>query len=313
MNITFCCTHTNPKAWLAELGAALPEHTITLWDDKAPAANALAQAAIVWSPPQAFFDQQTQLKVAFNLGAGVDALLQKKLSPDLAIVRLDDAGMAVQMAEYVVQAVVRYFREFAAYEQDMRDGDWSFKRPRERQNFTVGVMGLGMLGQRVARALQHFEYPVAGWSRSAKALEGVRTFAGIEQLPSFMQSCSVVVCLLPLTPETKHLLRRDTLMHLPAGAYLINVARGEHVVEADLLAMLNSGHLGGATLDVFTTEPLPAEHAFRTHTKITCTPHASARTLRSESVAQIAGKFKQWLGGTPATELSGYVDAARGY
>ena len=313
MNITFCCTHTNPKAWLSELGAALPQHTISLWNDKDPASNPLAQAAIVWAPPQAFFNQQTQLKVAFNLGAGVDALLQKKLSPELAVIRLDDAGMSVQMAEYVMQAVVRHFRELAAYEQDMQEGEWSFKRPRARSEFTVGVMGLGVLGQRVVQALQHFDYPVAGWSRSAKTLDGVRTFAGPEQLPSFLQVCSVVVCLLPLTPDTTHLLRRDTLMHLPAGAYLINVARGDHVVEADLLAMLNSGHLAGATLDVYVTEPLPAEHAFRTHPKVTCTPHAAARTLRAQSVAQIAGKFKQWLDGTPATQLSGYVDAARGY
>lgn len=313
MNITFCCTHTNPKAWLAELGAALPQHTITLWNSQDPAGNPLADVAIVWAPPQAFFDQQTQLKLAFNLGAGVDALLQKKRPPELAVIRLDDAGMAVQMAEYVMQAVVRCFREFAAYEQDMREGEWRFKRPRERSEFTVGVMGLGVLGQRVVQALQHFEYPVAGWSRSAKTIDGVRTFVGLDQLPNFMQVCSAVVCVLPLTPDTTHLLRRDTLTHLPAGAYLINVARGDHVVEADLLAMLDSGHLAGAHLDVYATEPLPSDHPFRGHPKLTCTPHVAARTLRAESIAQIAAKLTQWLDGTPATQLSGYVDAARGY
>ncbi|MCH9819048.1 MAG: glyoxylate/hydroxypyruvate reductase A, partial [Betaproteobacteria bacterium] len=183
MNITFCCTHTNPKAWLQALGAALPEHDITLWDAEAPHRNAAADAAIVWAPPQAFFDQQPTLKVAFNLGAGVDALLEKRLPPDLAVIRLDDAGMSVQMAEYVLQAVVRYFREFAAYEQDMRAGEWSFRRPRQRQDFTVGIMGCGVLGQRVAMALQHFEYPVAGWSRRPKVLSGVQMYAGDAALP----------------------------------------------------------------------------------------------------------------------------------
>lgn len=313
MNITFCATHINPKAWLAELRLALPEHHIALWNEQDPGSNPAAEAAIVWAPPQAFFDQQPQLQVGFNLGAGVDALLQKTLPVNMAVIRLDDAGMSVQMAEYVMQAVVRYFREFAELERDMRDGGWSFRRPRERGEFTVGVMGLGVLGQRVARALQHFEYPVAGWSRSTKSLYGIMTFAGDKQLPDFMAACSAVVCLLPLTPDTRHILRRDTLMHLPVGAYLINVARGEHVVEADLLAMLDSGHVAGATLDVFSTEPLPSEHPFRSHPLIICTPHASARTLCSESVAQIVGKFKQWVGGTPAAHLIGYVDAARGY
>jgi glyoxylate/hydroxypyruvate reductase len=313
MNISFCCTNVNPKAWLAELSAALPEHHIAVWNEQDPASNPPAHAAIVWSPPQTFFDQQPQLQVAFNIGAGVDALLQKTLPADLSIIRLDDAGMSVQMAEYVVQAVVRYFRELPTYEQDMREGEWSFKRPRERGDFTVGIMGLGVLGQRVAKALQHFEYPVAGWSLSPKTLDGVTTFAGDAQLPQFLQACSVVVCVLPLTPATRHILQRSNLMHLRAGAYLINVSRGEHMVEADVLALLNSGHLAGATLDVFTTEPLPPEHPFRHHANVTCTPHAAARTLRGESVTQIATKFKQWAAGTPAHQLSGFVDRARGY
>jgi len=313
MNITFCCTHTNPKAWLQALGAALPEHDITLWDAEAPHRNAAADAAIVWAPPQAFFDQQPALKVAFNLGAGVDALLEKRLPPDLAVIRLDDAGMSVQMAEYVLQAVVRYFREFAAYEQDMRAGEWSFRRPRQRQDFTVGIMGCGVLGQRVAMALQHFEYPVAGWSRRPKVLSGVQMYAGDAALPDFFAACAVVVCLLPLTPETQHILCARNLKHLPVGSYVVNAARGAHLVESDLLALLDGGHLAGATLDVYTTEPLPEDHAFRRHEKITCTPHAAARTLRDASVVQIVGKLQQWASGTPAHQLPGYVDLARGY
>ena len=225
-------------------------------------------------------------------------------------VRLDDAGMSVQMAEYVSHAVIRHFREFDAYEADMREGRWSFRKPRSRADFPVGVMGLGVLGARVAQALSVFEFPVHGWSRTPKVLEGVRTHHGDVGLQTFLSSCRVLVNLLPLTPDTRDILNRETLGRLLPGGYLVNVARGAHLVEEDLLALLDSGHLAGATLDVFRTEPLPPEHPFWRHPKLTLTPHTSARTLRDESIAQIAGKIRALEAGQP---IAGLVDRFRGY
>jgi len=158
--------------------------------------------------------------------------------------------------------------------------------------------------------LQVFEFPVNGWSRSPKSIDGVRGFSGSGGFHDFLAASRVLVNLLPLTSDTQDILNRDTLARLQPGGYVINVARGAHLVEDDLIALLDAGHLAGATLDVFRTEPLPAGHPFWTHPKITVTPHTSARTLRTESVAQIAGKIGALERGET---VSGVVDAGVGY
>ncbi len=306
MKITFCCTDTNPKPWLLGLSAALPGADISVWQPGAPQAD----YAVVWAPPQQFLDEQPALKALFNIGAGVDALLKLQLSPSMPVVRLDDAGMAVQMAEYVCHTVIRHFREFDRYEEAMRQGEWAYRKPRLRSDFAVGVMGLGVLGLRVAQALAHFEFPVNGWSRSGKAIDGVRCYNGAEGLNDFLSASRVLVNLLPLTPETENILNQDSLSRLQAGGYLVNVARGAHLVDEDLLALLDSDHLAGATLDVFRTEPLPAGHPFWQHPKITLTPHTSARTLRDETIAQIAGKIAAM---ERDEAVAGIVNPQRGY
>ena len=306
MNITICFDKLDPAPWVQGVQAALPEATVSIWAPGAPQAD----MAIVWAPPQAFIDEQPGLKALFNIGAGVDALLKLRLPPALQVVRLDDAGMSVQMAEYVCHAVIRHFREFDVYDEDAQTGRWSFRKPRSRADFAVGVMGLGVLGERVAHALQVFEFPVNGFSRSPKSVEGVRCFAGREQLGDFLRASRVLVNLMPLTPETENLLNRQTLSQLQAGGYVVNVARGRHLVDDDLIALIDSGHLAGATLDVFRTEPLPPEHPFWRHPKITVTPHTSARTLREQSIAQIVGKMQALQRGEP---VRGVVDPQRGY
>ena len=285
MKITFCCTDTRAEPWLQGLAAALPQAHVSAWQPGAPQAD----YAVVWAPPQQFIDEQPGLKALFNIGAGVDALLGLRLPPALPVVRLDDAGMAVQMAEYVCHALIRHFREFDGYEADMRAGRWGYRRPRLRQDFPVGVMGLGVLGERVSRAVAQFEFPVMGWSRGPRQVEGVRCFSGAEGFDGFLAASRVLVNLLPLTPGTRDVMNRGTLSRLMPGAYVINVARGAHLVDEDLLALIDEGHVAGATLDVFRTEPLPAGHPFWNNPRITLTPHTSARTLRDESIAQIAG------------------------
>jgi glyoxylate/hydroxypyruvate reductase A len=306
MHITVCVSQQKPEPWQQGLQAAFPEATVSVWQPGAPAAD----FAVVWAPPQAFFDEQPGLKAAFNTGAGVDALLKLRMAPTTRIVRLDDAGMSVQMAEFACHAVIRHFRELDGYEADVRAGRWSYRKPRARTDYPVGVMGLGVLGERVARALTVFEFPVHGWSRTPKSIDGVQCHAGESQLDAFLASCRVLINLLPLTPETENILNRRTLGLLKSGGYLINLARGAHLVDDDLIALLDDGHLAGATLDVFRTEPLPPEHGFWKHPKITVTPHTSARTLREESIAQIAGKIAALQRGEAVV---GEVDRLRGY
>ena len=306
MKITFCCTDNKPEPWLQGLACTLPGADISVWQPGAPQAD----YAVVWAPPQQFIDEQPGLKALFNIGAGVDALLKLRLPPEALVVRLDDAGMAVQMAEYVCHAVIRHFREFDGYEADMASGRWGYRKPRKRSEFPIGVMGLGALGERVAKALAQFEFPVNGWSRSPKTIDGVHAFSGTQGFDEFLAASRVLVNLLPLTPDTTNIINKNTLGRLQPGAYVINVARGSHLVDEDLLAAIDSGHVAGATLDVFRTEPLPLGHAFWSHPKITITPHTSARTLRDESIAQIARKMAALQRGEA---VAGVVNPVRGY
>jgi glyoxylate/hydroxypyruvate reductase A len=309
MKITFCCVGTQADPWVQGLRAALPADDVSEWVPGAPPAD----HAVVWSPPQQFLDEQPQLRGLFNIGAGVDALLKLRMSPHTTLVRLEDAGMSVQMAEYVSHAVIRHFRELDAHEAAIQAGNWSFRKPRLRADFPVGVMGLGVLGERVARALAHFEFPVNGWSRSAKQIDGVQCYSGAAGLKDFLAATRILVCVVPLTPETRDILNLENLSLLKSGAYVINVARGAHLVDEDLVRLLDSGHLAGATLDVFRTEPLPPAHPFWQHPKIVITPHTSARTLREETIAQIAGKLELVRAGTPVERLVGVVDPKKGY
>lgn len=306
MRILFSASNTKPAPWIDALREALPGAEVVEWQPGAPAAD----HAVVWAPPQQLFDEQPGLKAVFSLGAGVDALLQLSLPKGARVVRLDDAGMSVQMAEFVCHAVIRHFRELDVYDQEAAQARWGFRKPRLRNEFPVGIMGLGVLGARVAQAVGQFEFPVVGWSRTPKEVPGVRCFAGEAQFDSFLAATRILVCLLPLTAETDGIMNAKTLARLQPGGYVINVARGAHLVEEDLVPLVDSGHLAGATLDVFRTEPLPPEHPFWRHPKITVTPHTAARTLREETIAQIAAKIRAMARGEP---IAGVVDRIRGY
>lgn len=278
------------EPWARDFAATLPQADMVLWREGQPVER--CDYAVIWAPSPALLEQLAHVKAVFLMGAGVDALLKfGDALPDTPIVRLGDAGMAAQMADYVMHAVLRYFRRFDEYERQARQGIWKPLPPRVKSEFTVGVLGLGKLGVPVLRALRQLGFPVRGWSRTAKDMPGVDCFAGMGALDDFLAGTQVLVSLLPLTPETGNLLDRARLSKLPQGAYLVNVARGAQVAEPDLLALIRSGHIAGATLDVFRNEPLPAPHPFWSEPRIAITPHISALTLREEAVRQIADKI----------------------
>lgn len=312
MKILFYSPGSDTGLWLESLRARLPDADVWAWTPEV--AQWQADYAVLWAPPAELFASQRSLKAVFNLGAGVDRLINlphaASLMGKVPLVRLNDAGMAVQMAEYVCHALIRHTRSFDRYRVQQHKAQWQVLPPLERAAWPVGVMGLGDIGARVARSIAAFEYPTFGWSRTPKNLPGVTTFSGRENLDSFLSRVRVLVCLLPLTADTRGILNRGTLARLQPGGYLINVARGQHLVEADLLALLDEGSLAGAALDVFAAEPLPADHPFWTHPNITLTPHMSAITLREESVVQVAGKIAAMEAGL---EISGVVAAEHGY
>ena len=295
--------------WSQDFARLMPGVETVGWQEGETLAD--CDYAVLWNPAPGLLPQLARVKAIFLMGAGADAILKfGEALPDVPIVRLGDAGMAVQMAEYVAYATLRYFRRFDEYEEQARHGLWSPLPAYAKEEFTVGVMGLGKLGLRVAEAMRHFGFPVRGWSRTPKDIPGVACFAGMEALDDFLKGTRVLVSLLPLTPETSNLLDRRRLATLPKGAYLINVARGAQLAEPDLLTLIRSGHIAGATLDVFRNEPLPAPPPFWEEPRITITPHISALTVRSEAVRQIIDKITAIEAGHPVDDV---IDRNLGY
>jgi glyoxylate/hydroxypyruvate reductase A len=313
MKILFYMPHSDSAAWLHDLTHALPQAELREWQagDTKP-----ADFAVTWRPPREMLAGRDDLRAIFNLGAGVDAILSLEhehpgsLPRNAQLIRLEDTGMAAQMAEYVTHAVLRYLRRFDEYQTLQGERRWHVLDAHPRETFTVGVLGLGVLGAHVAQAVAAFGMPVRGYSRSARQIDGVTTFAGAAQFDAFLDGVKVLVNLLPHTPDTGDVLNQRTFSKLAKGAYLINVARGGHLVEQDLLEALASGQLAAATLDVFREEPLPPDHLFWQEPRITITPHVSALTLREESVAQVARKMAALMRGET---VSGVVDIERGY
>jgi glyoxylate/hydroxypyruvate reductase A len=313
MKILFYMPHADASAWLQDLTRAMPEAELREWQ---PGDTAPADFAIVWRPPGEMLAGRNDLRAIFNLGAGVDAILALEyatpgtLPRHVPLVRLEDTGMGPQMVEYVTHAVLRYMRRFDEYEVLQKERRWDVLEAHPRETFTVGVLGLGVLGAQVAQALVPFGMPVRGYARSARQIDGVTTYAGEAQFESFLDGVKVLVNLLPHTPDTNDVLNQRTFSKLARGAYLVNIARGAHLVDDDLLAALESGQLTAATLDVFHNEPLLDDHPFWTHPRITVTPHISALTLRAESVAQVARKIAALERGEA---IGGIVDRERGY
>lgn len=267
--------------------------------------------ALVWRPPSALFAAQPGLKAAFALGAGVDSLLSNPgLPPGLPVYRVEDAGMAAQMAEYALYVCLEKLRGFDGYRAAQASGRWAPGPYRSRAGFKVAVLGLGALGAAVARELAGFGFAVSGWSRRPKELPGVGCHAGPEGLMRCLADAELVVVLLPLSDGTRGLLGERQLAVLPRGAWLVNLARGPIVREEALLKALNEGRVGRAYLDVFSEEPPPADSPWWAHPRVAMTPHIAALTPPDAAAAQIMDKIAALEAGRPA---SGLVDRGSGY
>jgi len=242
---------------------------------------------LAWKTKPGDLKRYPNLKAIFWLGAGVDHLLKDKDLPrQVPIVRLVDPGLTAGMTEYVLLHVLRYHRRMPDFEEQQRQRLW---RPLDMplaKDRKIGIMGVGVLGQDAAAKLVGLGFDVAGWGRSERQVAGVSVYHGDDALEAFLARTQILVCLLPLTPATTGIIGARTLAALPRGACVINAARGGHVVDADLIAALDSGHIGHATLDVFQPEPLPVEHPFWRHPRITVTPHVASQTI-SETASRV--------------------------
>lgn len=281
--------------------------------DGAKPMPAHAHTVVCWCPPAGLIASLPQLKLVQSIAAGVDHIIGDPTVPDgLPICRIIDPNMASGMVAYVVWAVAHRHRHFDQYLARNAAGVWQESPIVPVRQHRVGIAGMGVLGQAVARSLAVIGYDVAGWSRSAKAdlPPGVTGFHGRDQLGRFLARTDSLVCLLPLTDETLGFLNAELFAQLPKGAHLINVGRGAHLVDDDLIEALDRGHMGAATLDAFTQEPLPADHAFWRHPNIIVTPHIATRTGATIVVSQLLDNLARLDAGAP---LPGAIDRRRGY
>lgn len=309
MTVLFCSDSDPPEPWRKAFARAFPAMPFHVWPDRGPLEA--VRYAVIWRPPAGLLASLPNLKAILVLGAGVDSALDDPtLPPDVPVVRLLGAGMPEPMAEYAMYAVLHFQRHMHAYPQQQRDSVWRRIPWKLAGDWPVGVMGLGVIGGFVAARFAACGYPVAGWVRSARQQEGIEVFAGRERLKAFLARSRVVINVLPLTPETDGILDAEAFSCLPKGAYVVNIGRGAHVVETDLIAALDSGQLGGAMLDVFREEPLPASHPFWRHPKVIVTPHAAAPTIVDAAERQIIGNVERMERGEPPL---GVVDRRKGY
>ncbi len=320
--------HNEPGAglaWQRELSRRLPELTVSIDPGCPDGADSLSGArahpasaglppadiAVGWKPPADFFSRHPRLQAFFSTGAGVDHLLRHPgLPAALAVIRLEDAGMGPLMADYCLHELLRIAGRHDAYAAQQRSGQWQELPAFTREELPIGIVGVGVLGAQVGAHLARAGFTVRGFARSAKSIDGVEVMHGEGAWPAFLAASRVLILLAPHTPQTDNLIDAAALRLLQPQGWLINVARGALVVEADLIAALDAGQLAGATLDVFRREPLPADDPLWHHRAIRITPHVSAPTQVGPSAEQVAGKIGALARGE---RPSGQIDRQRGY
>lgn len=299
----------NGNAWRDAFLKLDPGLDVRVWPDVGSVDE--VEVVFIWRHVHGDLARYPKLKAVFSLGAGVDGLLADPQFPrQVPLVRMVDPNMSVLMTEYVVAAVLRHHCELDHYHRQQQSGHWEKRVRPQASDRVIGVLGMGELGASAANALLGLGFNVRGWSRRIRTLSGLETFAGEAGLTAFLAGTQVLVCLLPLTGQTRGILDAKTFAQLPRGSFVVNAARGGHLVDEDLIAALDSGQLGGATLDVFDTEPLPAGHAFWSHPRVLVTPHIASLTSQRTAASLVVDNLKQWRAGGALVNV---VDPDRGY
>jgi glyoxylate/hydroxypyruvate reductase len=309
VTILFCSKSEPAEPWRLACARAFPLMTFRVWPDSGPAES--VRYALAWKQPAGSLAGLPNLRAILVLGAGVDGVLNDpELPANVPVMRLVGAGLPGPMAQYALYAVLHFHRRMADYCAQQRAALWQPRSELPTGLWRVGIMGLGVIGAHVAQRIASLGYPVAGWSRTGAAVQGIDVYAGAAGFGPFMARAQVLVNVLPLTRETRGILDARAFGLMPRGSYVVNIGRGAHVIEQDLIAALDSGHLAGAMLDVFDQEPLPADHPFWRHRGIIVTPHVAAPTLAAEAESQIVDNIRRMERGEAPL---GAVDRNRGY
>lgn len=308
MTLVFCANE-DPSPWREEMARRRPDLAFEVWPQLARPDR--ARYLLAWGDIGAPLAALPGLEAVFVLGAGVEAVTSLAAWPDhVALVRLHDAGMGAQMAQYATHWALHFQRDMDHYDAERGGGHWRPRPYQPPEAYPCGILGLGTLGRQAASGLQRFGFPVRGWSAHPKSVPGIDGFVGAEGLAAFLAGTRLLFCLLPLTPATRGILNRPLFDRLADDAVVVNMARGGHLIDADLLDALDRGRLRAAVLDVTSPEPLPADHPFRSHPRIRLTPHIAAATVIDRACAQICTGIAALEAGTPPP---GLVDRTRGY
>lgn len=294
--------------WAEQFARKMPQVQFCTWPEIGNPAQVRFLAA--WEPPPRLAETFPNLEILFSVGAGVDQFDFSALPPGLTVVRMVEPGLTACMCEYVIWAVLSLHRQNPLYLCQQRHSEWKEHPIRPASTRRVGVMGMGNLGRAALAQLRQLGFDCAGWNRSRRSEPGVRCYAGEAELDEFLARTDILVCLLPLTPETRGILGRRVFDALPQGASLVNAARGGHLVQDHLLAALERNQLSAAILDVCEPEPLPPGHAFWDHPRIWLTPHVASATQAETAAEALLDNLRRYEVGLP---LEGVVDRARGY
>jgi glyoxylate/hydroxypyruvate reductase len=294
--------------WRRAFAAAMPDLDVRVWPEVGDPAS--IDVAAVGSMPAGALAKLPNLRLILSLTAGVDTLLSDPTLPAVPIARTSDLDGDTMMNETVLLHVLCHHRSLPDYQQAQQRCEWIRRPIKAARERAVGIMGLGSVGLGAAKALASIGFRVAGWVRQARPGNGIEIFGGRDQLNAFLARSEIVVNLLPLTPQTHGIINAATLKALPAGAAFINLGRGDHVVEADLIAALDSGHLAAATLDVYPVEPLPKDSPLWRHPKITVMPHVARRLVPEEVALRICDTIRDFRAGKPLAQA---VNRSRGY
>jgi glyoxylate/hydroxypyruvate reductase A len=309
VNLLFLSGADRAEPWRKRFAELAPELTFIQWPHVPdPAA---IDFALVWKYPPGELKRYPNLKLVSSLGAGIDHIVGDPDFPaHVPFVRLVDTSLTEGMVEYALYGVLRHHRQMRDYEAFRREGRWTPLPAPDTKACRVGVAGVGEIGGAVARALKGLGFAVAGWSRTGKGPGGLEMYAGTAAWKPFLARSDILICVLPLTPQTRGILNAEAFAAMPQGSALINIARGRHVVSGDLVQALDSGPLAYALLDVTDPEPLPANHPFWTHPKLEFTPHVASLTNPATAAPQVVENIRAFLAGMPLRNL---VDRRQGY
>jgi glyoxylate/hydroxypyruvate reductase A len=309
MSIAIIFENKAPQIWAETLKKHLPEIEIEIYPNIKD--FDAVDFALCWKPEKNVLSKFPNLMIIHSVGAAVDHITKmQNLKENQTICRIVDENLSIDMFEFLLAAILNHIKNLSIYQSQKEHQNWQPQTYKTFKDITISILGIGYIGAHVAENLATLGFKVKGWALHKKEIIGVKTFAGDKDLIEFLNYTDILINILPVTPQTENIINKEMLIQINKGGYFINVGRGEHLIEEDLITVLNTGHLSGALLDVFKTEPLPKEHPFWDHSKIQVTPHIASNTNIESAAILVVKNYLNHLKGMP---LKHTISLKKGY